>query len=767
MTSINRRPACSVSVVVCAYSFTRLRQVVEAVESALAQTPPPLEVVVVVDHNPELLAAIAAQVDRSVIVTDNTFARGLSGARNAGVAMACGDIVAFLDDDAIAAPDCFARLAERCAEADVIGAGALIAPLWASAPPSWFPPEFLWVVGCSYDGLQPGETRNLLGAAMCVRREAFASVGGFESGLGRTAASLPFGCEETEWCIRASQTIGGGRFLFDPQARVGHHVPAERASWRYFLRRCYAEGLSKAYLSRLVGTGTSLASERRYVSHALVAAIGRGVGDTLVRGDVSGLGRAAAVLLGLFCAAWGYGLGRARAIGRGARVASWLKGALSRHSLLFSNAGFLTLGAGAASFFGFFYWLAAARLFPPESIGFAAGGISLTNFISHLGEFGLGALMIGEAGQRERPAGLVSAALVASLGASAALAMVYVAIAQFLPAVGLGQLSFGAGALLFTVGCALSGLTLVLDQSLVGLMKSGGQVVRNVSFALVKLAALIAVGFALLSARTEVAILATWVFGQIASIALLASVKGLSRVVFARPDFGLLRSFGRSVIGHHALNLTNLAPGLLLPFVVTTELSPSVNAAFYAAWTIIGVAFLAPASLATVMFAVSAKEPDSLAVKLRASIGASFAVAVVVSAACWVGSSFMLGLFSASYPPAAASSLALLGLSVFPMTIKYHYVSIQRIQDRMFSASVFVVAGCALELAGAALGGRVSLLGLTVGWSAGLAIEAALMAPIVVRSAWPQLPAALQLRAARASAWRPATVGAAAAEEGR
>jgi hypothetical protein len=65
------------------------------------------------------------------------------------------------------------------------------------------------------------------------------------------------------------------------------------------------------------------------------------------------------------------------------------------------------------------------------------------------------------------------------------------------------------------------------------------------------------------------------------------------------------------------------------------------------------------------------------------------------------------------------------------------------------------------------LGGRVSLLGLTVGWSAGLAIEAALMAPIVVRSAWPQLPAALQLRAARASAWRPATVGAAAAEEGR
>jgi GT2 family glycosyltransferase len=252
-----------------------LRQVVEAVESALAQTPPPLEVVVVVDHNPELLAAIAAQVDRSVIVTDNTFARGLSGARNAGVAMACGDIVAFLDDDAIAAPDCFARLAERCAEADVIGAGALIAPLWASAPPSWFPPEFLWVVGCSYDGLQPGETRNLLGAAMCVRREAFASVGGFESGLGRTAASLPFGCEETEWCIRASQTIGGGRFLFDPQARVGHHVPAERASWRYFLRRCYAEGLSKAYLSRLVGTGTSLASERRYVSHALVAAAGR------------------------------------------------------------------------------------------------------------------------------------------------------------------------------------------------------------------------------------------------------------------------------------------------------------------------------------------------------------------------------------------------------------------------------------------------------------------------------------------------------------
>jgi O-antigen/teichoic acid export membrane protein/GT2 family glycosyltransferase len=776
----------SVSVVICAYSLVRLRQLLDAIASAHAQTVSPLEIIVVVDHNPQLMDAVAREVADSVILTENKFDRGLSGARNSGIAIARGALVAFLDDDATAERVCFVRLAERCAEPGVIGAGALIEPVWAERAPFWFPPEFLWVVGCSYTGLKPGETRNLLGAAMCLRRDVFETVGGFESGLGRSAANLPFGCEETELCIRASQAMPGSRLVFDPEARARHSVSRERATWSYFLSRCYAEGLSKAYLSRLVGTGASLASERKYVANTLVKALGRGISDVFARGDLSGICRALAVMLGLVCAAFGYSLGRARAIrlgwsrrnGVGASGkeqpmrtkpgggSPWTT-ALRRHLVLFSNAGFLTLGAGISSFLGFFYWWAAAKLFPQDAIGFAAGGISLMNFIGHLGEFGLGALTIREASKlKDRTSGLISVALIVSFGSSALLGALYVAFVGLSPSIGLGHLCDAIGAPLFILGCGLTGFTLVFDQSLVGFLRSGTQVARNVIFAATKLVLLVAVVFLVMKLRNEVIILGTWILGQIASIAMLAGPK-LCRFILKRPNFGLLRDFGRSVIGHHGLNLASLAPGLLLPFVVATELTASANAAFYAAWTLINVAYLAPASLATVMFAVGAQSPQELAARLRVSIQASLAISMLVSAACCFGAAFFLSLFSTAYATTASASLVVLGFSVFPISIKYHYVSIKRIQNRMLSASFSVVLGCVLEVAGATLGGKVSLYGLTLGWLAGLVLEAVLLAPAVFLCAWPDASSIFARGFANKGAFSPAVIEAASSRGAR
>jgi glucosyl-dolichyl phosphate glucuronosyltransferase len=87
---------------------------------------------------------------------------------------------------------------------------------------------------------------------MSFRREVFELVGGFTEWLGRLGAR-PLGCEETELAIRIRQRRPEARLLYDPAAVVHHHVPRQRARWRYFRSRCYAEGLSKAAVSRLVG----------------------------------------------------------------------------------------------------------------------------------------------------------------------------------------------------------------------------------------------------------------------------------------------------------------------------------------------------------------------------------------------------------------------------------------------------------------------------------------------------------------------------------
>jgi GT2 family glycosyltransferase len=299
-------PAGSISVVICTQDSGRHDGLLEGIASLAAQTRAPHEVVVIVDHNPELSRRLAAGGLGARIV-DNSGESGLSGARNAGLNEATGEIVAYLDDDATAEPQWLAELAAAFDDPRIIAAGGAAVPVWESGRPRWFPDEFGWVVGCSYRGLpeQPAEIRNVIGCNMAFRRAALATVGGFSGRLSRSVTSGPVGAEETEFCIRLRRRFPGSAIWFQPSARVHHRVPAARATWRYFRSRCYHEGLSKGILTQMVGPGDGLASERRHALVTLPSGVLRGFVDIL-RGDLSGLGRSAAIVAGLILTGIGY-----------------------------------------------------------------------------------------------------------------------------------------------------------------------------------------------------------------------------------------------------------------------------------------------------------------------------------------------------------------------------------------------------------------------------------------------------------------------------
>ena len=301
--------ANDISVIICAYSEDRWDELVAAVESVQQQTQCPTEIIVVIDHNPALLRRVQEHV-RGAMIVENRQARGLSGARNSGIAVASSRIIAFLDDDAQASPDWLMLLNQEFADPQVLGVGGAVTPLWADDEPAWLPEEFHWVVGCTYRGMPQTVTpiRNPIGANMAFRREVFDKVGGFRNGIGRVG-KWPVGCEETELCIRAGQHWPQNVFLYQPQARVFHRVPGSRTSLRYFRSRCYAEGLSKAIVARYVGTKDSLASERAYTLRVLPQALVRGMKDGLFHADVSGFQRAGAIVLGLMVTMMGYLVG--------------------------------------------------------------------------------------------------------------------------------------------------------------------------------------------------------------------------------------------------------------------------------------------------------------------------------------------------------------------------------------------------------------------------------------------------------------------------
>ena len=88
-----------------------------------------------------------------LVVVPNSGRRGLSGGRNTGVSHAIGDVVAFLDDDARAQPDWLERLAAGYRSPSVVGVGGVATPVWPGQRPPWLPPEFDWVVGCTFVGM--------------------------------------------------------------------------------------------------------------------------------------------------------------------------------------------------------------------------------------------------------------------------------------------------------------------------------------------------------------------------------------------------------------------------------------------------------------------------------------------------------------------------------------------------------------------------------------------------------------------------------------
>ena len=149
----------------------------EAIESALAQTLPPLEVIVVDDGSTDGTDVVAARFVGRVrwIRQENA---GVSAARNRGIAESTGDWIAFLDADDTWLPT---KLERQAACADQSHAAAVVSGLeyvdregrelseWTDGLPG----ALLEQVAL----LRP--TAVGFGSTACVRRECFDRLGGF------------------------------------------------------------------------------------------------------------------------------------------------------------------------------------------------------------------------------------------------------------------------------------------------------------------------------------------------------------------------------------------------------------------------------------------------------------------------------------------------------------------------------------------------------------------------------------------------------------
>jgi O-antigen biosynthesis protein len=220
-----------VSVVVCSYNGARTIGDCCAGLSKLAY--PNFEVIVVDDGSTDATAAIASAYPFYLASTPN---QGLSNARNLGLELASGEIVAYLDDDAYPDPHWLHYLARTFMRTSHAGVGG----------PNIAPPGDGFLADCVDNApgnpthilLSDQEAEHIPGCNMAFRKSALLAIQGFDPGY-RVAG------DDVDVCWRMRQS--GGTLGFNAGAMVWHH---RRRTLRTFWKQQYGYGKAEALLER-------------------------------------------------------------------------------------------------------------------------------------------------------------------------------------------------------------------------------------------------------------------------------------------------------------------------------------------------------------------------------------------------------------------------------------------------------------------------------------------------------------------------------------
>ncbi|MGM0590530.1 MAG: glucosyl-dolichyl phosphate glucuronosyltransferase [Halobacteriota archaeon] len=271
-----------VSVVICTYSMERYESFSETVESALAQTYEPLEVVIVVDGNDDVFERVRADFgdEDGVLIHLNDENRGISYSRTKGAKLATGEVVAMIDDDATAEPDWVEQLVTTYEETDAVAVGGTVVPDWVARKPDFFPEEFYWLVGCDERGFgeHGEELRNTYGSNISFRRDVFLDVGGYDEHTGRKG-DRHIQAHEAPVCIRIRKETGKG-VIYNKKAVVNHKLFAYRTELRWLVFRSFWQGYSKHVMDLLLPEAA--ADKNEYLKDLMLVYVPDRLGD-LVR----------------------------------------------------------------------------------------------------------------------------------------------------------------------------------------------------------------------------------------------------------------------------------------------------------------------------------------------------------------------------------------------------------------------------------------------------------------------------------------------------
>ncbi len=260
----------------------RQAMALECIESILANDYSEFEILVVDQDTSRTLKSelVARYGETKKIRYFFLDKKGLSRARNLGVREAQGEIVAFIDDDAIADKSWLRGIAQIFNGTDQKPAfiGGRILPIWSCLKPSWYPVEKEFLLGLYDIGdeakLFPGSDLPI-GANMAGLRQVIIDMGSFDERLGFDYSRKQSMIAGEDSMLAERIKEAGYQIYYQPVATVRHRVAKSKLSPKYFLRRHFWEGVT--IVNRLMLMGKINEGNERFIISCHLRIIGKSI----------------------------------------------------------------------------------------------------------------------------------------------------------------------------------------------------------------------------------------------------------------------------------------------------------------------------------------------------------------------------------------------------------------------------------------------------------------------------------------------------------
>lgn len=275
------------SVVICAVSDNRYEDIIDAVHSLNNQAINPDEILICVDSNlhlyQKLLEDFRLKKYINVFIKYNELNIGLANCRNFGLRHSTGEIISYIDDDAIVDSEWSKNLINVFNTTDAVAVAGDVKPLWLCNDPVWFGEELHWIISCNYLG---SDKSRGFGTNMSFKRSIIKQIGGFDESLGISPTRW-IGGEDTEMFLRLS--FNNHHVIYSDSVIVHHKVYSHRINIQNIMKRSYAAGTSFK-LIRNRGQKSLSKTEYNY-SNYLFKRVYPDLIKRVIRGDVDSLKR--------------------------------------------------------------------------------------------------------------------------------------------------------------------------------------------------------------------------------------------------------------------------------------------------------------------------------------------------------------------------------------------------------------------------------------------------------------------------------------------